>query len=61
MGKILLTYGVENFGVTNVDVNEQNVQAVEFYKHMGFETYMRTDVDDHGKNYPILKMRLGTY
>ncbi|MFD2744309.1 GNAT family N-acetyltransferase [Sphingobacterium populi] len=60
VGKTLLTYAVENFGVTNVDVNEQNVQAVDFYKHMGFQTYMRTEVDDHGKHYPILKMQLGT-
>ena len=60
VGKTLLIYAVENVGVTDVDVNEQNVDAIGFYKHMGFQTYRRTDVDDHGKKYPILKMRLGT-
>ena len=44
--------------VTKVDVNEQNNQAVGFYKHIGFNTYKRSDLDGEGKEYPILHMRL---
>ena len=41
-----------------VVVNEQNNQAVGFYKHIGFNTYKRSDLDGEGKEYPILHMRL---
>lgn len=41
-----------------VDVNEQNSQGVGFYLHMGFVQTGRTDVDDQGKPYPILKLKL---
>lgn len=33
VGKSLLIYSVENLNVTKVDVNEQNTQAIEFYKN----------------------------
>ena len=39
-------------------MNEQNPQAVGFYKHMGFQTYRRTDRDKEGGPYPLLYMRL---
>lgn len=41
-----------------VDVNEQNEQAVGFYKRMGFTINGRTDTDGLGKPYPILQMKL---
>ena len=40
-----------------VDVNEQNTGVVAFYKKLGFETYERTEKDDRGKDYPLLRMR----
>ena len=33
IGKKLITYAIDNLQVTKVDVNEQNVQAVGFYKY----------------------------
>ena len=36
IGKKLITYAIDNLQVTKVDVNEQNVQAVDFYEYMGF-------------------------
>lgn len=39
-------------------MNEQNPQAVGFYKHMGFEEYKRTDFDEEGNPYPLLYMKL---
>ena len=39
IGKQLLQYGIQNFGIQEVTVNEQNPQAVGFYEHMGFAAY----------------------
>lgn len=59
LGKQLIEYGTKNYGIQEVRVNEQNPQAVEFYKHMGFETYKRTEYDEEGNPYPLLYMKLG--
>lgn len=58
LGRQLLQYGIEHYGVSEVTVNEQNPQAVGFYQHMGFQTYQRTDHDEEGNPYPLLYMRL---
>lgn len=58
LGRQLLQYGIEHYGVSEVTVNEQNPQAVGFYQHMGFQTYRRTDHDEEGNPYPLLYMRL---
>lgn len=39
-------------------INEQNPHAVGFYEHLGFTTYRRTDLDEEGRPYPLLYMRL---
>ncbi len=58
LGKQLLQCGIQTYGVREVTVNEQNPQAVGFYKHLGFETYKRTDLDEEGNPYPLLYLRL---
>jgi putative acetyltransferase len=58
IGKKLLTYAIRNLNVKKVDVNEQNPQAVGFYKYMGFQVVSRSPVDSLGKNYPLLLMEL---
>ena len=58
LGKQLLNYGIENYNVNEVAVNEQNPNAKEFYEHMGFKIYKRTELDEQGNPYPILYMRL---
>ncbi len=57
LGRRMLEYGVAHYGVRELTVNEQNPQAVGFYRHMGFETYMRTETDEQGGPYPLLYMR----
>ena len=57
LGKQLLLYGIQNYGIQELTVNEQNPQAVGFYEHMGFETYKRTDHDEEGGPYPLLYMK----
>ena len=58
LGRQLLEYGMRNFAVREVTVNEQNPQAIGFYQHMGFKTYKRTDCDEEGNPYPLLYMKL---
>ena len=60
LGKKLLDFAVKELRVHKVDVNEQNTNAVDFYQKFGFKTYERTDKDDQGKDYPLLRMILET-
>lgn len=57
LGKKLLLYGIENYQVNELDVNEQNPQAKGFYEYMGFKIYKRDELDGQGNPYPILHMR----
>ena len=52
VGKALIAYAIEQLHITKVDVNEQNTQAVGFYKNIGFEVYDRSEFDAEGKEYP---------
>ena len=58
IGKKLIEYGIKNFAINELTVNEQNPQAIGFYKHLGFKTYKRSVIDEQGNPYPILYMQL---
>ena len=58
IGKFLIEFVLYELKVTQVDVNEGNLNAVNFYKHFGFKVYARQPLDDSDKPYPILKMSL---
>ena len=58
IGKKLVQLGIENFGINELTVNEQNPNAVGFYEHIGFKTYRRTELDEAGMPYPLLYMKL---
>ena len=58
LGKKLIRYGVENYNINKVTVNEQNLQASGFYEHMGFVVYKRSETDGQGNPYPLLYMEL---
>src|SRR5262245_4667252 len=58
IGRRLLEYAVDTLGATEVEVNEQNDQAVGFYLRMGFEVVGRAEQDSTGKPFPLLHMRL---
>ncbi len=57
-GKKLYEFMKEKTGLTKVDVNEQNPQAIGFYEKMGFKKTGRSEKDGSGKDYPIIHMSL---
>lgn len=58
IGKALLQHAIEHGKVAEVDVNEDNPQAVGFYEHLGFRIVSRSELDGMGKPFPILHMAL---
>jgi putative acetyltransferase len=58
IGKTLTKHVIAQRKTTKVDVNEQNSQAVGFYKKMGFQVIKRNPLDSLGNPFPILEMEL---
>ena len=58
IGQRLVRFAVDVLGAQTVDVNEQNEQAVGFYRRLGFEVEGRSPLDPLGKPYPMLHMRI---
>lgn len=58
VGKALLAHAITELGVREVDVNEQNPQAVGFYLHQGFEVAGRSELDGQGEPFPLLHLKL---
>lgn len=56
LGRRLLEYGMEGYGVSSLSVNEQNPEALGFYRHLGFRICGRSEYDDQGNPYPVLYM-----
>ncbi|MEY8761647.1 GNAT family N-acetyltransferase [Chryseobacterium tongliaoense] len=57
-GRKLYQFMKNKTGLTQVDVNEQNPQAIGFYEKMGFSKVGRSEKDSSGKDYPIIHMSL---
>jgi len=57
-GRILVRHAYSMHGELTVDVNEQNATAVRFYEACGFVVEGRSELDDMGRPYPLLHMRL---
>ncbi|ODS82150.1 MAG: GNAT family N-acetyltransferase [Cytophagaceae bacterium SCN 52-12] len=58
LGKRLISFAVGSLNANLIDVNEQNTRALQFYRKAGFEVFERSDKDDLGKSYPLLRMKL---
>lgn len=58
IGLALINFVYQHFNIREVDVNEQNTQAYDFYKHLGFVVTDRSATDAIGKSYPVLSMKL---
>ncbi|WP_440615484.1 GNAT family N-acetyltransferase [Cysteiniphilum sp. 6C5] len=57
IGCTLVDFCINKLSIYQVDVNEQNTKAVQFYLKRGFCVLSRQEVDGTGKRYPILKMK----
>lgn len=55
LGRQLTEHALE-LGARQVDVNEQNNAAAEFYLRRGFSVVLRDEFDPLGKPYPILHL-----
>lgn len=55
-GRLLIEFAVQVLGADSVDVNEDNDQAIGFYRHLGFRETGRSPLDPSG--FPILHMSL---
>ncbi|MBY4675777.1 GNAT family N-acetyltransferase [Marinobacterium sp. CAU 1594] len=58
IGRLLVEHVRVNFAAKKVDVNEQNPQAVAFYKQLGFREVGRSPLDGMGKPFPLLHLTL---
>ncbi|WP_415326004.1 GNAT family N-acetyltransferase [Chryseobacterium sp. MMS23-Vi53] len=58
LGKELYQFMKEKTGLTKVDVNEQNPQAICFYEKLGFKQIGRSEKNGSGKDYPMIHMSL---
>lgn len=58
-GRALVEHAVGRLGCDEVDVNEQNPQAVGFYLRMGFRVVGRSERDGQGGPFPLLHMKMG--
>ncbi|MBO9612985.1 MAG: GNAT family N-acetyltransferase [Dyadobacter sp.] len=58
IGKKLMEYAIKERSIRKVDVNEQNPDALAFYKHLGFEVKSRSPLDGSGLPFPILHLEL---
>ncbi|WES68127.1 acetyltransferase [Superficieibacter sp. HKU1] len=57
VGKLLIEHALTLAPELTTNVNEQNHQAVGFYKKMGFSVTGRSEKDDLGQPYPLLHLR----
>lgn len=49
-GARLMIFALQELRANRVDVNEQNVQAAEFYSKFGFVKYERLEKDEYGRD-----------
>ncbi len=57
VGGRLLRWAISQQGAQYIDVNEQNPLATAVYEHIGFRVYERSETDDQGHPFPILRMK----
>ncbi len=58
VGRELIALALRFHPAITTDVNEQNLRAIGFYERLGFVRFGRSPIDDHGRPYPLLHLRL---
>lgn len=54
VGRVLVDEALKRYPSLTVDVNEQNIEAMGFYTHLGFERFGRSEKDGQGRDYPLV-------
>ncbi|MDR3067663.1 MAG: acetyltransferase [Comamonas sp.] len=57
IGTMLVRHGLSLNPDMTTDVNEENLQALGFYKKMGFIRTGRSSLDGQGRPYPIIHLK----
>lgn len=57
IGTALIQYGIKEYSINELRVNEQNTDAKKFYEKNGFYVYDKSENDEQGNPYPILFMK----
>ncbi len=58
VGLALVKHAQRIHAALTTDVNEQNLQAIGFYQHLGFVPTGRSALDGQGRAYPLVHLRL---
>lgn len=58
LGRAFVAHAFGLHGLLTCDVNEQNAQAVGFYRRLGFTPTGRSARDGAGRPYPLVHLRL---
>lgn len=57
VGRHLVEHALAINPVLTTDVNEQNEQALGFYRQLGFVAFGRSPIDGQGRPYPLVHLR----
>ena len=57
IGKALVQAAIAAHPELTTDVNEQSIEAMGFYRKLGFEPTGRSDLDGQGRPYPLVHLR----
>lgn len=57
IGRQLLDFAATRHPHLEVDVNQQNPQALQFYQHYGFSEFARSPCDSAGRPFPLIHLR----
>lgn len=57
IGRVLVEEAFSRYPQLSTDVNEQNLQAIGFYEHLGFKRIGRSPLDGQGRPYPLIHLR----
>ena len=61
IGAMLVRHGLALHPSMTTDVNEQNLQASDFYEKMGFKRTGRSALDGQGRPYPLIHLKYGSF
>lgn len=55
-GRALVEHALKIHGPLTADVNDQNEAAIGFYEQLGFRRTGRSEMDDQGRQYPLVHL-----